>query len=131
MRNKQFHFFLLEFSLSLIILSVSLVGAFTIFTSSAQLHKETEVLRKLSEEILMNAEALRNPLTQWPAENELKTIITTYDLNGNLSSKGIKYTLSITYDTRTDFHEAQIVLTDKEDKALLTLEVNVLSEVTP
>jgi type II secretory pathway component PulJ len=131
MRNKQFHFFLLEFSLSLIILSVSLVGAFTIFASSAQLHKETEVLRKLSEEILMNAEALRNPLTLWPAENELKTIITTYDLNGNLSSKGIKYTLSITYDTRTDFHEAQIVLTDKEDKALLTLEVNVLSEVTP
>jgi hypothetical protein len=131
MRNKQFHFFLLEFSLSLIILSVSLVGAFTIFASSAQLHKETEVLRKLSEEILMNAEALRNPLTQWPIENDLKTIITTYDLNGNISSKGIKYTLSITYDTRTDFHEAQIVLTDKEDKALLTLEVNVLSEVTP
>jgi len=131
MRNKQFHFFLLEFSLSLIILSVSLVGAFTIFTSSAQLHKETEVLRKLSEEILMNAEALRNPLTQWPIENDLKTIITTYDLNGNLSSKGIKYTLSITYDTRTDFHEAQIVLTDKEDKTLLDLKVNVLPEVTP
>jgi hypothetical protein len=131
MRNKQFHFFLLEFSLSLIILSVSLVGAFTIFTSSAQLHKETEVLRKLSEEIIMNAEALRNPLTQWPIENDLKTIITTYDLNGNLNSKGIKYTLSITYDTRTDFHEAQIVLTDKEDKTLLDLKVNVLSEVTP
>jgi len=131
MRNKQFHFFLLEFSLSLIILSVSLVGAFTIFTSSAQLHKETEVLRKLSEEILMNAEALRNPLTQWPIENDLKTIITTYDLNGNISSKGIKYTLSITYDTRTDFHEAQIVLTDKEDKTLLDLKVNVLPEVTP
>jgi len=131
MRNKQFHFFLLEFSLSLIILSVSLVGAFTIFTSAAKLHNETEVLRKLSEEIMMNAEALRNPLTQWPVDAELKTLITTYDLNGLPSSNKIKYTLSITYDTRTDFHEALIVLTDKEDKALLTLKVNVLSEGNP
>ncbi len=131
MRNKQFQFFLLEFSLSLIILSVSLVGAFTIFTSAAKLHKESEVLRKLSEEIMMNAEALRNPMTQWPVENELKTIITTYDLNGYPSSTKIKYTLSITYDARTDFHEAEIILTDKEDNALLTLKVNVLPEVNP
>lgn len=131
MKNKQLHFFLLEFTLSLIILSVTLFAALSMFTQAATLHSETQVLRKLSQDMVMTAETLRNPSTEWPYEQELKTVTTTYDIQGEPSSIGVAYTLKIQYDTRNDLKQAILTLTDKQGKVCLTLSVNALPEHTP
>ena len=131
MRNKQFHFFLLELTLSLIILSVSLVVAFTLFTTSASTHQETEVLRKLSETMVLKAEELRNPLTLWSTETGIKSLISTYDVLGNPSTTQIKYTLTITTESTLTLHKADLRLTDNQNKGLIHLKVNALVRSVP
>lgn len=131
MKNKQLHFFLLEFTLSLIILSVSLLVALAMFTDAAKLHRQTQALRKLSQDIVMNAETLRNPSTRWPYQNELKKVTTTYDSKGNLSQTSVAYTLTISYDTRTALKSADLVLSDPSGKVLLDIKVNALSRQVP
>lgn len=131
MRNKQFHFFLLELTLSLIILIVSLGVAFTLFTTSAARHQETEVLRKLSETMVLKAEELRNPLTLWPTESGSKSLTSTYDALGNPSSTKIKYTLTITTESTSILHKADLRLSDQQNKALIHLKVNALVRSVP
>lgn len=131
MKNKQLHFFLLEFTLSLIILSVTLFAALSMFTQAAKLHSETQALRKLSQDMVITAETLRNPSSEWPTEQELKTVSSTYDVKGEPSTTGVAYTLTIQYDTRNELKKAVMTLTDKSGKVCLTLRVNTLQEHTP
>jgi len=131
MKNKQLHFFFLEFILSLIILTVTLLVALSMFTNAATLHSKTQVLRKLSQEMVMTAETLRNPTTEWPYEGERQSVTTTYDSKGELSPNATNYTLTIEYDTRLTLNKAQLILTDQDGKVLLTLKVNALSQAKP
>ena len=128
MKNKQLHFFFLEFILSLIILTVTLLVALTMFTNAAKLHSETQAVRKLSQEMLMTAETLRNPSTEWPYEGERQSVTTTYDAKGERSETATNYTLTIEYDTRRTLNEASLILKDRNGKVLLTLKVNALSK---
>ena len=128
MKNKQLHFFFLEFILSLIILTVTLLVALTMFTNAAKLHSETQAVRKLSQEMLMTAETLRNPSTEWPYEGESQSVTTTYDAKGERSETATNYTLTIEYDTRRTLNEASLILKDRNGKVLLTLKVNALSK---
>lgn len=129
MKNKQLHFFLLEFTLSLIILSVTLVVALSMFTKAAQMHQETETLRKLSSDMVMTAETLRNPSTEWPVEDERKTVTTGYDVKGEESSDDPVYTLTIEYDTRQALNKATMTLTKADGTIVLKLNVSALTEV--
>jgi len=131
MKNKQLHFFFLEFILSLIILTVTLLVALSMFTNAATLHSKTQVLRKLSQEMVMTAETLRNPTTEWPYEGMRQSVTTTYDSKGELSTTATNYTLTIDYDTRLTLNKAQLILTDQDGKVLLTLKVNALSQAKP
>jgi len=131
MKNKQLHFFFLEFILSLIILTVTLLVALSMFTNAATLHSKTQVLRKLSQEMVMTAETLRNPTTEWPYEGMRQSVTTTYDSKGELSTTATNYTLTIDYDTRLTLNKAQLILTDQNGKVLLTLKVNALSQAKP
>lgn len=129
MKNKQLHFFLLEFTLSLIILSVTLVVALSMFTKAAQMHQETETLRKLSSDMVMTAETLRNPSTEWPVEDERKTVTIGYDVKGEESSDDPVYTLTIEYDTRQALNKATMTLTKADGTIVLELKVSALTEV--
>lgn len=131
MKNKQLHFFLLEFTLSLFILSVSLMVALSMFTTAAKMHSETQALRVLSERIVMQAEALRNPSIPWPVENSVSTITSTYDIHGEPSENDSVYILTIRYDTRSDLNKADLILNDKSGKTLFSIKVSTLTEVTP
>lgn len=131
MKNKQLHFFLLEFTLSLFILSVSLMVALSMFTTAAKMHSETQALRALSERIVMQAEALRNPTKPWPVENTVSTITTTYDIHGEPSEFASDYILTIRYDTRSDLNKADLILNDKSGKTLFSIKVSALTEVSP
>lgn len=128
MKNKQLHFFFLEFILSLIILSVTLLVALSMFTNAAKLHSETQAVRKLSQEMLMTAETLRNPSTEWPYEGSLQSVTTRYDAKGEPSETAFSYTLTIEYDTRRALNQASLILKDRTGKVLLTLKVNALSK---
>lgn len=130
MKNKQLHFFFLEFILSLIILTVTLLVALSMFTSAAQLHSQTQAVRKLSAEMVMTAETLRNPTTLWPYEGVRQTVTTTYDSKGEISQNDT-YTLTIHYDTRLPLNKAEMILTDSNGTVLLTLKVNALSRSKP
>ncbi len=131
MKNKQLHFFLLEFTLSLFILSVSLMVALSMFTSAARMHSETQALRTLSAMIVMKAEALRNPTKPWPVENTVSTVISTYDVHGAASGSASEYTLTIHYDTRSDLNKADLILTNKKGKTLFSIKVSAQTEVNP
>jgi type II secretory pathway component PulJ len=130
MKNKQLHFFFLEFILSLIILTVTLLVALSMFTNAAQLHSQTQAVRKLSAEMVMTAETLRNPTTEWPYEGVRQTVTTTYDSKGEISQNDT-YTLTIHYDTRLTLNKAEMILTDSNGTVLLTLKVNALSRSKP
>jgi hypothetical protein len=130
MKNKQLHFFFLEFILSLIILTVTLLVALSMFTNAAQLHSQTQAVRKLSAEMVMTAETLRNPTTQWPYEGVRQTVTTTYDSKGEISQNDT-YTLTIHYDTRLSLNKAELILTDSNGTVLLSLKVNALSRSKP
>jgi len=129
MKNKQIHFFLLEFTLSLIILSVTLLVALSMFTQAAKQHEETQALRKLSGEMAMTAETLRNPMNEWPYQNERKTVSTFYDVKGEVTTGVVVYILTIDYDARDTLRKATLTLRDMSKKALLTIQVNALTEV--
>lgn len=131
MKNKQLHYFFLEFILSLIILTVTLLVALSMFTNAAQRHAETQAVRKLSQEMVMTAETLRNPSTEWPFEGKKQTVTTSYDSKGEPSQSPSNYTLTINYDTRQTLNKAELILTDKDGTILLTLKVNALSKVKP
>lgn len=131
MKNKQLHFFLLEFTLSLFILSVSLMVALSMFTSAARMHSETQALRSLSEMIVMRSEALRNPTKPWPVENTVSTVTSTYDVHGAPSTSASDYILTIQYDTRSDLNKADLILTNKTGKTLFSIKVSTLMEVNP
>jgi hypothetical protein len=131
MKNKQLHFFFLEFILSLIILTVTLLVALSMFTNAARLHAQTQAVRKLSQEMVMTAETLRNPTTEWPYEGIRQSVTTTYDSKGELSTTATDYTLTIDYDTRQTLNKARLILTDHDGKVLLTLKVNALSQAKP
>lgn len=131
MKNRQLHFFLLEFTLSLFILSVSLMVALSMFTSAARMHSETQALRSLSAMIVMKAEVLRNPTKPWPIENTVRTETSTYDVHGEPSTNASTYTLTIHYDTRSDLNKASLILTDKTGKTLFSIKVSTQTEVNP
>ncbi len=131
MKNKQLHFFLFEFTISLIILSVSLLVAFTLFTKAAVYHSETQALRKLSEAIVIQAEHLRNPSTIWPSTDQSKVVTSTYDVKGKQSESDVHYTLTITYEPNSSLNQAEFVLTNKANVILLQMKVSTLSELIP
>lgn len=129
MKNKQLHFFLLEFTLSLIILSVTLVVALSMFAKAAQMHQETETVRTLSTEMVMTAETLRNPTTPWPFEDKRKTVTTGYDVKGKATADHPIYTLTIEYDTRQALNKATLTLSKADGTVVLKLKVSTLTEV--
>lgn len=129
MKNKQLHFFLLEFSLSLIILTVTLLVALSMFAQAAKMHQETEALRKLSQDLVMNAETLRNPSTEWPVEDQRLTVTTGYDVHGEVTTTDPIYLLTIAYDTRQALNKATMTLTKADGTVVLELKVSALTEV--
>jgi hypothetical protein len=81
--------------------------------------------------MVMTAETLRNPTTEWPYEGIQQTVTTTYDSKGEVSPSANAYTLTINYDTRRTLNQAELILTDTQGKVLLTLKVNALSRSKP
>jgi len=130
MKNKQLHFFLLEFTLGLIILSVTLLVVFTMFTKAASIHTETEALRQLSETVIMKAETLRNPTTLWPSSNQVIIETTMYDLKGKVTETDAHYILTITYQPNSTLNQAELVLTNQDKVILIQMKVSTLSELT-
>jgi hypothetical protein len=129
MKNKQLQFFLLEFTISLIILSVALVVAFTMFTEAAQTHTETIALRKLSEIMVIQAETLRQPNQDWA--NMSPSITTTYDAQGEPNTANVHYTLTITLDPKEGLNTADLNLKNEAGEIVFHMKVSALSELTP
>ena len=127
MKARQLQFFLLEFTLSLVILSVALVVAMNLFTISATQHTQTLTLRTLSESMTQESEWLRHPDSDWTMRYPQSTTITYYDLKGNLVDEG-PYQLTITRSISGNLETASLVLRENE-KTWITL--NVVRELAP
>lgn len=126
MKNKQLQFFLLEFTISLIILSVALVVAFTMFTSAAKTHTETIALRKLSELMVMQAETLRQTNQDWTSMSP--SITSTYDAQGEANPTDVHYTLIITIETENGINTADLNLKNEAGQIVFHMKVSALSE---
>ena len=127
MKPRQLQFFLLEFTLSLVILSVALVVALNLFAVSAQQHTETLALRTLSQTLVQEAEWLRHPETDWHLRYPEALTTTTYDQKGSLSENAV-YTITVMRTITGNLETATLTLIE-EDTVRLTLEV--IREVTP
>ncbi len=127
MKNKQLHFFLLEFTLSLIILSVALVVAFSMFTKAATIHTETMALRKLSELMVIQAESLRQPNQDWA--NMSPSFTTTYDAHGEANTSDVHYTMIITLTQTEGLNKADLSLKNKSGQIVFHMKVSALSEL--
>jgi hypothetical protein len=127
MKARQLQFFLLEFTLSLVILSVALVVALTMFTVSARQHTQTLALRSISEIMVQEAEWLRHPDSDWTLRFPQSVTTLSYDLHGHPSQK-THYTLTLTQAVFETHETATLVLTEAST-VLLTL--TVVRALTP
>ncbi len=127
MKPRQLQFFLLEFTLSLVILSVALVVALNLFAVSARQHTEALALRTLSQTLVQEAEWLRHPESDWDLRYPEALTTTTYDQKGSLSENAV-YTITVMRTITGNLETATLTLIE-EDTVRLTLEV--IREVTP
>jgi hypothetical protein len=127
MKPRQLQFFLLEFTLSLVILSVALVVALNLFAVSAQQHTETLALRTLSQTLVQEAEWLRHPDSDWSLRYPDSLTSTTFDQKGVLSEDAV-YTITVQRTVTGNLETATLTLIE-EDTIRLTLEV--VREITP
>ena len=127
MKPRQLQFFLLEFTLSLVILSVALVVAMNLFAVSARQHTQTLTLRSLSEKMTQEAEWLRHPESDWDLRYPQTTTVISYNAKGEAVDDGL-YQLTITRSISDSLETATIVL--KEDTHVW-LTLRIVREVTP
>lgn len=127
MKPRQLQFFLLEFTLSLVILSVALVVAMNLFTVSARQHTQTQTLRSLSEMMTQDAEWLRHPESDWDLRYPQTTTTVSYDAKGDVVELGL-YQLTVTRSISDSLETATFVLKD-DTRVWLTL--RIVREVTP
>jgi Tfp pilus assembly protein PilV len=127
MKPRQLQFFLLEFTLSLVILSVALVVALNLFTISARQHTQTLTLRTLSQTMAQEAEWLRHPDSDWALRYPQNITATAYDVRGHVSDQAI-YTLTVTRTSTLTLETATLVLKEGEH---LWLTLRVVRELTP
>jgi Tfp pilus assembly protein PilV len=127
MKPRQLQFFLLEFTLSLVILSVALVVALNLFAVSAHQHTQTLALRSLSQTMAQEAEWLRHPDSDWDLRYPQNLMTTTFNVNGQIADEAV-YTLTVTRSSTQALETATLVLKEN-DRVWLTL--RVVREVTP
>jgi Tfp pilus assembly protein PilV len=127
MKPRQLQFFLLEFTLSLVILSVALVVALNLFAVSARQHTQTLALRSLSQTMAQEAEWLRHPDSDWDLRYPQNLMTTTFNVNGQIADEAV-YTLTVTRSSTQALETATLVLKEN-DRVWLTL--RVVREVTP
>jgi Tfp pilus assembly protein PilV len=127
MKPRQLQFFLLEFTLSLVILSVALVVALNLFAVSARQHTQTLALRSLSQTMAQEAEWLRHPDSDWDLRYPQNLMTTTFNVNGQIADEAV-YTLTVTRSSTQALETATLVLKEN-DRVWLTL--RVVREVIP
>jgi hypothetical protein len=127
MKPRQLQFFLLEFTLSLVILSVALVVAINVFAVSARQHTQTVALRTLSQTVTQEAEWLRHPDSDWDLRYPQTSMTTAYDVNGQATDEGV-YTVTVTMARTASTQTATLILRDA-NRVWLTLQV--VKELTP
>lgn len=127
MKPRQLQFFLLEFTLSLVILSVALVVALNLFAVSARQHTQTLTLRALSQTMAQEAEWLRHPDSDWDLRYPENVTSIAYTVNGEVGDEAA-YLLTVTR-TSTPTHETATLILKEDDHVWLTL--RVVRELTP
>lgn len=127
MKPRQLQFFLLEFTLSLVILSVALVIAMNLFTVSARQHTQTVALRLLSETVMQDAEWLRHPDSDWDMRYPQTATVTHFDVHGERVSQG-PYQLTVTRSVSGQVETATLVL---NDATTVWLTLRIVREITP
>lgn len=127
MKPRQLQFFLLEFTLSLVILSVALVVAINVFAVSARQHTQNVALRTLSQTVVQEAEWLRHPDSDWDLRYPQTSTTTDYDVNGVATDEGV-YTVTVTMVRTASTQTATLMLRDA-NRVWLTL--RVVKELTP
>ena len=127
MKPRQLQFFLLEFTLSLVILSVALVVALNLFAVSARQHTQTLTLRALSQTMAQEAEWLRHPDSDWDLRYPENVTSITYTVNGEVGDEAA-YLLTVTRTSTPTLETATLILKE-DDHVWLTL--RVVRELTP
>lgn len=127
MKPRQLQFFLLEFTLSLVILSVALVVALNLFAVSAKQHTQTLALRQLSQTLVQEAEWLRHPESDWDLRYPQALTSTTYDQHGTASEIAV-YTITVQRSISGNKEMATLTLIDE---GTIRLTLQVVREVTP
>lgn len=127
MKPRHLQFFLLEFTLSLVILSVALVVAMNLFTVSARQHTQTVALRLLSETVMQDAEWLRHPDSDWDLRYPQTTTVTHFDVHGERVSQG-PYQLTVTRSVSGQVETATLVL---NDATTVWVTLRIVKELAP